>query len=71
MIFHIRQSTIADKADFYYSTDNGITWIKLGKQLNVTNDYTTVFMGARSYLFMYSTEQTGGYADFDYYKVYD
>lgn len=69
--FSYTATTIADKADFYYSTDNGITWIKLGKQLNVTNDYTTVFMGARSYLFMYSTEQTGGYADFDYYKVYD
>ena len=39
--FSYTATTIADKADFYYSTDNGITWIKLGKQLNVTNDYTT------------------------------
>ncbi len=60
-----------DMAEFYYSLDDGKTWAKLGKSLKLTNNYQTVFMGARSYLFMYSTEQTGGYADFDYYKIYD
>lgn len=69
--FSYTYNSTVDKANFYYSLDDGNTWNILGKRLNITNDYTTVFMGARSYLFMYSTEQTGGYADFDYYKVYD
>ena len=69
--FSYTTTTIKDTANFYYSLDDGKTWTSLGKQLKITNNYQTVFMGARSYLFMYSTEQTGGYADFDYYKVYD
>ena len=69
--FSYTETAIKDLVNFYYSTDNGATWTKLGKQLKLTNNHLTVFMGARSYLFMYSTEQTGGYADFDYYKVYD
>lgn len=69
--FSYTSTSIADKARFYYSLDDGNTWIPLGKQLKITNNYQTVFMGARSYLFMYSTKQTGGYADFDYYKIYD
>lgn len=69
--FSYTSTSIKDTADFYYSLDDGKTWNVLGKQLKITNNYQTVFMGARSYLFMYSTEQTGGYADFDYYKIYD
>lgn len=69
--FSYNETSIKDLVNFYYSLDNGVTWTKLGKQLKLTNNHQTVFMGARSYLFMYSTEQIGGYADFDYYKVYD
>lgn len=69
--FSYTSTSIKDTAQFYYSLDDGATWTLLGKQLKITNNYQTVFMGARSYLFMYSTEQIGGYADFDYYKVYD
>lgn len=69
--FSYTQNSIKDLVDFYYSLDNGATWNSVGKQLKLTNNYQTVFMGARSYLFMYSTNQTGGYADFDYYKIYD
>lgn len=64
-------TSIKDLVNFYYSLDNGATWTKLGKQLKLTNSHLTVFMGARTYLFMYSTKETGGYADFDYYKIYD
>lgn len=69
--FSYTSTKIADTAKFYYSLDDGQTWTEIGKQLRITNNYQTVFMGARSYLFMYSTEQMGGYADFDYYKIYD
>lgn len=68
--FSYTSTKIADLAKFYYSLDDGQTWTEIGKQLRITNNYQTVFMGARSYLFMYSTEQTGGYADFDHYKIY-
>ncbi len=30
----------------------------------------TVFMGYRTYLYNYATKETGGYVDFDYYKIY-
>ncbi|MDI1256182.1 MAG: glycoside hydrolase 43 family protein [Flavobacterium sp.] len=58
-----------DVANFYYSTD-GQTWKKLGTPLNMT--YTLPhFMGYRFGLFNYATKATGGYADFDYYKIED
>ena len=28
-------------------------------------------MGTRSWLFCYATKEAGGYADFDYYLIYD
>lgn len=30
-----------------------------------------IFMGYRTYLYNFATTQTGGYVDFDYYKIYD
>ena len=56
-----------DIADFYYSTD-GKTWKKIGTPLKMT--YTLPhFMGYRYGLFNYATKATGGYADFDYYRI--
>ncbi|CAN5291831.1 glycoside hydrolase 43 family protein [soil metagenome] len=56
-----------DKADFYYSLD-GRNWLSTGATLQMA--YTLPhFMGYRFGLFNYSTENTGGYADFDFFRV--
>ncbi|MFP9098966.1 glycoside hydrolase 43 family protein [Flavobacterium sp. RHBU_24] len=56
-----------DMANFYYSTD-GKNWNKIGTPLKMT--YTLPhFMGYRFGLFNYATKATGGYADFDYYRI--
>lgn len=57
----------ADKAYFYYSLD-GEHWTRIGEELEM--DYTLPhFMGYRFGLFNYATKQTGGVADFDFYRV--
>ena len=57
----------ADKAYFYYSTD-GNNWVPVGSTLQMV--YTLPhFMGYRFGLFNYSTKTTGGYADFDFFRV--
>lgn len=55
-----------DKANFYYSTD-GNNWTKLGEELGMTYDLK-MFTGYRSALYSYPTQNTGGYADFDYFE---
>lgn len=58
-----------DKGYFYYSLD-GNNWIALGGTLQMA--YTIPhFMGYRFGLFNYATKTTGGYADFDYFRVSD
>jgi len=58
-----------DVADFYYSLD-GKTWNPLGTQLKMA--YTIPhFMGYRFALFNYATKASGGYADFDYFRISD
>lgn len=57
------------KADFYYSTDSK-TWLKLGNTLGMSYGLEH-FMGYRFGLFNYATQQTGGYVDFDYFRVSD
>ena len=58
-----------DKAYFYYSTD-GNKWIPIGTTLQMA--YTIPhFMGYRFGLFNYATKVTGGYADFDYFRLGD
>ncbi len=42
----------------------------MGSNLTMSYDLK-VFMGYRTYLYNYATEQTGGYVDFDYYKIYN
>ncbi len=56
-----------DKAYFYYSL-NGTSWNRIGNTLQMS--YTlTHFMGYRFALFNYATESTGGYVDFDYFRI--
>ncbi|MCH7396636.1 glycoside hydrolase 43 family protein [Belliella sp. DSM 107340] len=59
-----------DEAKFYYSTDGGKNWNQLGDVLKMK--YTLPhFMGYRFALFNYSTQQTGGFVDFDFFKIED
>ncbi len=56
-----------DKAYFYYSL-NGTTWTAIGTTLQMA--YTIPhFMGYRFGLFSYATQSSGGYADFDFFRV--
>jgi beta-xylosidase len=56
-----------DVADFFYSLD-GSTWVKAGTQLKMS--YTLPhFMGYRFGLFNYATKITGGYTDFDFFRI--
>ena len=58
-----------DVADFFYSLD-GKTWNPIGTQLKMA--YTLPhFMGYRFTLFNYATKNTGGYADFDFFRISD
>jgi len=59
----------ADKARFYYSLD-GKTWKAIGSELKMS--YTLPhFMGYRFGLFNYATKSSGGYVDFDYFRISD
>ncbi|WP_461040710.1 glycoside hydrolase family 43 protein [Spirosoma harenae] len=56
-----------DTANFFYSLDSKI-WTHIGEPLKLP--YTLPhFMGYRFGLFNYATQQTGGYADFDYFRI--
>lgn len=58
-----------DIAYFYYSLD-GYRWHQIGNTLRMS--YTMPhFMGYRFALFNYATVDTGGYVDFDYFRVGD
>ncbi len=57
----------ADQATFFYSLD-GSNWRSIGNTLQMS--YTMPhFMGYRFALFNYATQTTGGYVDFDYFRV--
>ena len=56
-----------DQAKFYYSLD-GNNWTAIGNTLRMTYDLKH-FMGYRFALFNYATQSTGGYVDFDYYRL--
>jgi beta-xylosidase len=56
-----------DRAYFYYSLD-GAVWKVIGNTLQMS--YTLPhFMGYRFALFNYATIATGGYVDFDYFRI--
>lgn len=58
-----------DTAEFFYSLD-GKSWEVLGTPLKMS--YTLPhFMGYRFSLFCYATKNTGGFADFDYFRIAD
>jgi uncharacterized protein YjdB len=58
-----------DKGYFYYSLD-GVNWTAIGDVISLP--YTIPhFMGYRFALFNYATKTTGGYVDFDYFRVDD
>lgn len=59
----------ADKASFYYSLDNE-NWNQIGDELQMSYDWPH-FVGYRFGLFYYSTENVGGYVDFDYFHIAD
>lgn len=59
-----------DIAYFYYSLD-GKKWIAIGNQLHMEYTLMEHFMGYRFGLFNYATKNTGGYADFDYFRISD
>jgi len=59
----------ADRAKFFYSYD-GKVWNFIGEPLKMA--YTIPhFMGYRFGLFNYATKNTGGYADFDFFRISD
>jgi len=59
----------ADVARFFYSLD-GKSWKPIGEPLKMP--YTLPhFMGYRFGLFNYATQQTGGFADFDFFRLED
>jgi len=57
-----------NRATFWYSFA-GENWTEFGSPMQLGFSINTTFMGTRSFLFCYATQETGGYADFDYYKV--
>ena len=58
-----------DKAYFYYSLD-GKSWTPIGSVLNMS--YTLPhFMGYRFGLFNYASKTSGGFVDFDYFRLSD
>ncbi|MDP9046596.1 MAG: glycoside hydrolase 43 family protein [Bacteroidota bacterium] len=71
-VFFKAECNFKDKKDvacFFYSLD-GKTWTLLGTQLKMA--YTIPqFIGYRFALFNYATKTTGGYADFDFFKITD
>ncbi len=56
-----------DKANFFYSLD-GNEWVPIGDTLAMAYDWPD-FCGQRFALFNYSTKETGGIADFDFFRV--
>jgi len=56
-----------DTAQFFYSLDNK-TWMRIGTGLKM--EYTLPhFMGYRFGLFNYATKNTGGYVDYDFFRI--
>ena len=56
-----------DKAKFYYSF-NGKKWKQIGDEMQMHYDWPD-FCGQRMGVFCFPTKTTGGYADFDYFRI--
>jgi beta-xylosidase len=59
-----------DVASFFYSLD-GKDWTTIGGPLKMEYTLMEHFMGYRFGLFNYATKETGGFADFDWYRISD
>ncbi len=59
-----------DVANFFYSLD-GKAWTTMGGPLKMEYTLMEHFMGYRFGLFNYATKETGGYADFDWFRISD
>ena len=57
-----------DIANFYYSLD-GKTWTDIGEPLKMEYTLMEHFMGYRFGLFNYATKKSGGYVDFDWFRI--
>ncbi|MGC8824569.1 MAG: glycoside hydrolase family 43 protein [Bacteroidales bacterium] len=60
-------TNMVDTARFYYSLDNK-AWKPIGNTLKMTYNLAH-FMGYRFGLFNYATKITGGYVDFDWFRI--
>ncbi len=60
-------TNLIDTATFYYSID-GKEWKRIGNTLKMRYSLAH-FMGYRFGLFNYATKNTGGYADFDWFRI--
>lgn len=60
-------NNLTDTARFYYSLD-GEKWKQIGSQHKMIYNLAH-FMGYRFALFNYATKSTGGYVDFDWFKI--
>lgn len=58
-----------DIARMSYSTD-GREWLALGRDFKMRYDYTRFFMGSRYAIFNYSTQNSGGYVDVDWFRFH-
>lgn len=58
----------ADEANFFYSLD-GKTWNRIGQTLHMEYTLMEHFMGYRFGLFNYATNEPGGFADFDFFRI--
>jgi beta-xylosidase len=61
-------SNVTKKATFAYSLDNK-NFKQLGDELNM-NFNLKIFTGNKFCLFNYATQESGGYVDFDWFRVY-
>lgn len=65
--FKTSVSNASKKANFQYSTDNK-TFTAIGNELTMRFSLK-IFTGNKFCLFNYATKQTGGYVDFDWFRV--
>ena len=64
-----KDNKIIDEAYFYYSLDNK-EYHQIGSKLKLKYCMEN-FVGYRFALFSYATKETGGYVDFDYFRILD
>lgn len=56
-----------DNATFWYNLDGSDQWTQIGGDYRMRFDYRRLFMGTKFAIFNYSTKQSGGYVDVDWF----